>query len=219
MLGQIQKLQSEFGKSANSMMDNTGSLAMMNAKVSSMTIPNDFKGNPDEYRRRSKEGLQRLVGDEYMLAVQNQTRFDLKATLDKIPKTDTPAKLNERAATIENRVITAGEKIDPTQRLRSATMDTQQKFLEEAAISLRDEKMKTGTVAADGAIKDYAQNSYKGGLLPADVANYAMLTEGVEIPQDTINTVAAIPKPADEQKMANVASVPAPKTAPAPSTP
>ncbi len=213
MLG---KLQNEFGQSANSMMDSAGSLKMIDAKVSSFTVPKDFEGNPSEFRRRSKDGLQRLLGDEYMLAVQNQTRFDLKATLDKIPKTETPNTLHERAGTIENRVIIAGEKIDQAQRLRNATMDTQQKFLEDAAATLRDEKIKTGTVSPDGAIKDYAQNSYKSGLLPADVANYVMLTEGIEIPNDTINKVASTVKPAEEKKMIPTTPAPTLTAAPAP---
>lgn len=200
------KLQSDFGQSANSMMDNAGSLQLVDAKVSSFTIPKDFEGNKTEFQRRSKEGLQRYVGDQYMLSVQNQTGFNLKEVLAALPKTETPTTLNERAATIESRVITAGEKIDPTKRLRNATMD-QQKFLETAATSLRDESIKTGTVSPDGSIKDFAQGSYKRGLVPADVANYAALTEGVVIPQDTLNKMAAIKAPDIEK---------APVTAPAP---
>jgi hypothetical protein len=197
MLG---KLQSEFGESANSIMDNAQILKAVDAKVSSFKVPQDFEGNPSELRRRSKEGLQRLLGDEYMLSVQNQKRFDLQETLRQIPNTETPTTLNERAAIIENRVSTADEKIDPNRRLRNATMDTQQVFLESAAKTLREEKIKTGTVAVDGAIKEYGQSSYKAGLLPADVANYTALTEGVAIPQTTINSLAATPKPELDKK-------------------
>ncbi len=207
------KLQSEFGQSANSMMDNAGTLKMIDAKVASFTVPPDFE-NKAEFGRRAKEGLQRLLGDEYMLSVQNQTGFNLKQVLDGLPKTETPTTLNERAATIENRVVTAGEIVDPTRRLRSATMDIQQKYLEDAATALRDEKIKSGTVAADGQIKDMAKNTYKGGLVPADVANYAALTEGVEIPKDTIAAVASIKKP--DEKKPDPAPTPAPAVVAAP---
>ncbi|OFW87171.1 MAG: hypothetical protein A3J37_05780 [Alphaproteobacteria bacterium RIFCSPHIGHO2_12_FULL_45_9] len=212
MLG---KLQSEFEKSANTFMDNAQILKAVDAKVSSFKVPQDFEGNSTEFHRRSKEGLQRLLGNEYMLAIQNKKRFDLQETLRQIPNTETPTTLNERAATIENRVMTAGEKIDPDRRLRNATIDTQQTFLESAANALREEKIKTGTIAADGAIKEYAQNSYKAGLLPADVANYAALTEGVAIPQATINSLAATPKPELEKKPVS----PAPAAAVAASAP
>jgi hypothetical protein len=205
MLG---KLQSEFEKSANSFMDNAEILSAVNKKVSSFKIPQDLEGNPEEFRRQSKESLQRLLGNEYMLAIQNEKRFDLQGTLRQIPDTETPTTLNARAATIENKVSTAGEKVDPDRRLRNATMDTQQAFLEHAATTLREEEIKKGTVAADGLIKNYAHNSYYAGLLPADVANYAALTEGVAIPQATINSLAATPKPEAEKKP--VSSTPAP---------
>lgn len=214
MLG---KLQSEFEKSANTFMDNAQILKAVDAKVSSFKVPQDFEGNSTEFHRRSKEGLQRLLGNEYMLAIQNKKRFDLQGTLRQIPNTETPTTLNERAATIENRVSTADEKIDPDRRLRNATMDTQQAFLESAAKVLREEKIKTGTVAADGLIKNYAHNSYHAGLLPADVANYAALTEGVAIPQATINSLAATPKPELEKKP--VSPTPAPAAAVAASAP
>lgn len=207
------KLQSEFGQSANSMMDNAGSLKLIDAKVSSFTVPKDFEGNKAEFQRRSKEGLQRYMGDQYMLSIQNQTGFHLKEALAALPKTETPTTLNERAAIIENRVITAGEKIDPTKRLRNATMD-QQKFLETAATALRDESIKTGSVSADGAIKDFAQVSYKRGLVPADVANYAALTEGVAISQDTLNKFAALSKPQEEPRMNSPSHAPAANVSP-----
>ena len=90
----VGKLQSEFGQSANSMMDNAGSLKMIDAKVASFTVPPDFE-NKAEFGRRAKEGLQRLLGDEYMLSVQNKKPFNLKDTLNGIPDTATPNDLNK----------------------------------------------------------------------------------------------------------------------------
>lgn len=194
------KLQSEFSKSSNSLMDHGESLKMVANQVKSFSIPDDFKGNPTEFQRRSKESLGRLLGDEYMLAIQNETRFDLKGTLAKISKAETPNTLNESAATIENRVITAGETIDPARRLRDATMSTQQAFLEQAAIQLKDESARAGTVSPTGAIEGFAKSSYSKGLTPSDVANYAMLTEGVDIPKDTLTKVVTTPKPKDEPR-------------------
>ena len=185
------QLQDVFSTSANSMMDNAGTLSLMNAKVNSLTIPKDFSGNPDEFKRRSLEGLQRLMGDEYMLSIQNKTKFDLETALHRVSKNETPTSLNEKAATIENRVITAGEKIDPTRRLTNGT-ETQQQFLERASTALREEKIKTGSVSADGAIKDFAKNAPKLGLQTADIVNYAGI-EGVAIPQETMNKLAATP--------------------------
>lgn len=210
----VGKLQSEFGQSANSMMDNAGSLKMIDAKVASFTVPPDFE-NKAEFGRRAKEGLQRLLGDEYMLSVQNQTGFNLKQVLDSLPKTETPTSLHERAAIIENRQTTVGETVDPTRRLRNAT-EGQRKYLEDAATAIRDEKIKTGTVAADGQIKDMAKNTYKGGLVPADVANYAALTEGVEIPKETIAAVASIKKPDEKKPDPAPTPAPVPVAAPAP---
>lgn len=207
-------LQSDFKKSANSALDNAGTLKLVNDKVAAFIIPDDFKGNPTEYRARMRDGLQRVLGDEYMLSIQNQKRFDLQATLNKIPNTETPSTLHERAATIENRVITAGEKIDPTQRLRNATMDTQQAYLEQAAKAIKEEKIKTGTVSPDGGIKDLAKGSYRSGLLPADVANYAILTEGVSIPPETMTALATVIKP-EEPKKAVLAPTSSPAAAPA----
>ena len=66
------KLQSEFGTSANTALDNPATLKMINEKAGSFTVPDDFKGNPTEFTRRCKDGLQRLMGDEYMLAIQNE---------------------------------------------------------------------------------------------------------------------------------------------------
>jgi|GEM_PF-3299190 len=192
--GILAKLQNEFGKSANTIIDNQWSLFIINDKVNSFEIPEDSKSNPDEYKRRLRDGLQRLLGDEYMLSIQNETRFDLKSTLNKIPRTETPSTLNQKAAIIENRETTIGEKVDPTRRLRNAT-EGQQRFLEVAATQIKNEKITTGTVLADGSIKDSAKNSYNAGLLPADVANYTMLTEGVAIPQETLNAIVATPKP------------------------
>jgi hypothetical protein len=192
------KLQSQFEHSANTIMDNAATLALIDAKVSSLVIPDEFKGNPKEFQRRSKEGLQRLLGDEYMLSIQNKSGFNLKQTLDALPKTETPTSLNYRAGVIENRVITEGEAPDSSRRLRNATMD-QQKSLEVAAIALKEEQIKSGTVSPDGVIKGYAANSYKSGLVPADVANYAALTEGVSIPKETINSLAQAQKP-EERK-------------------
>ncbi len=189
------KLQHEFSQSANSLMDHPSSSAMINAKVTSLNVPEDFKGNPQEFRRRSEEGLRRLIGDEYMLALQNGKRFNLSEMLKTLPAHETPNSLNNRAAIIENRVITAGEKPNPAQRLRNASMDTQQAFLEQAATAIRDESIKTGSVSANGTINDFAKSSYARGLTPADVANYAMLTEGVNIPKDTLDKVAVITKP------------------------
>jgi len=202
------KLQSEFGKSANTIMDNAATLKAINAKVASFDVPENYKGNPKEFERRMQESTQRLLGDKYMLSIQNQTGFNLAETLRAIPKNSTPASLNEEAATIENRVITAGEKPDPATRLRNATMD-QQKFLERAADNIGTEKAMTGTVSAEGSIKDAARNSYAGGMTPADVVNYATLTKGVEIPADTVKTIAAIPAP--EEKKPASAVTPSPK--------
>lgn len=181
-------------------MDQAASLEMVKNQVKSFVTPDDFKGNPAEFQRRTQEGLRRVIGDEYMLAIQNEERFDLKATLGTFSKTETPTTLNERAGTMENRVITEGEKIDSTRRLRDATMNTQQAFLEEAAMRLKEESIKTGTISPTGAIDGFAKSSFSKGLTPSDVANYAMLTEGVDIPKDTLTKVVTTPKPKDEPR-------------------
>jgi hypothetical protein len=196
------KLQSQFERSANTMMDNPGSLALIDAKVASLTIPAEFEGNPKEFQRRSKEGLQRLLGDEYMLSIQNKSGFNLKQTLDSLPKTETPTSLNYRAAVIENRVITEGEKPDSSRRLRNGTMD-QQKKLEAFASALMEEQARTGTISADGVLKEAAKASYASGLNPADVANYAALTEGVSIPKEAVNSLASMQKPEEKKPEAS----------------
>jgi hypothetical protein len=210
------KLQSQFEHSANTIMDNAATLALIDAKVSSLVVPDDFKGNPKEFQRRSKEGLQRLLEDEYMLSIQNKSGFNLKQTLDALPKTETPASLNYRAGVIENRVITEGEAPDPSRRLRNATMD-QQKSLEAVALALKEEQINSGTVSPDGVIKGYAANSYKSGLTPADIANYAAMTEGVSIPKETINSLAQVQKPDEKKPEATAPS--AIQTAPKPAAP
>jgi hypothetical protein len=196
------------------MLDNPGTLDAMRQKADSFTVPEDFKGNPSEFKRRSLEGLQRVMGNEYMLAIQNEKSFDLKASLAKLSANETPSSLHHRAATMENKVLTAGENVDPSTRLRNATMD-QQKFLEAGATALRDEKIKTGTVGPEGITAMAKQTSGKG-LNPADVANYAALTEGVAIPASTLAAVAAVPKETVSRQDKDPAPAASPATAPAP---
>ncbi len=208
------KLQHEFGKSANTMLDNPGTLEAMRQKANSFTVPEDFQGNPAEFKRRSLEGLQRVMGNEYMLAIQNEKSFDLKSALGKLSSNETPSSLHHRAATMENKVLTAGEKIDPATRLRNGTMD-QQKFLETGADALRDEKAKTGTVSPEG-ITALAKQAPAKGLTPADVANYAALTEGVSIPATTLAAVAAVPKETVSRQDKDAAPAASQTVAPAP---
>lgn len=209
------KLQDEFGKSANTMLDNPGTLEAIRQKANSFTVPDDFKGNPSEFKRRSLEGVQRVMGNEYMLAIQNETTFSLKAALAKLSPNETPSSLHQRAATMENKVLTAGENVDPSTRLRNATMD-QQKFLESGADALRDEKIKTGTVAPEG-ITALAKQAPAKGLTAADVANYAALTEGVAIPASTLAAVAAVPKdPVSRQDKDPAPAAANPAASPAP---
>lgn len=210
------KMQYEFGKSANTMLDNSGTIEAIRQKADSFSTPDDFKGNPSEFKRRSLEALQRLMGNEYMLAVQNERTFDLKASLNKLSPQETPASLHYLSGTIENRVITADENVDPLTRLRNGTME-QQRFLEAGADALRDEQKKTGTVSARGTITDLAKQSMSRGLSPADVANYAAITEGVPIPKETLAAIAAIPKDAAPSQEKAPAAAPAPSAAtPAP---
>ena len=85
----------------------------------------------------------------------------------------------------------------------------QQHFLETSTAALREESARSGTVAADGQITDFAKQSYKAGLKPADIANYAALTAGVEIPAATIAATTALPKPKDESKVTTPTPAPA----------
>lgn len=188
------KLQCEFHKSANTMMDQDISLALIGKKIESMAAakPSDFENAP-EYKRRATESLGRLLGDEYMLSVQNKKPFNLKDTLNGIPDTATPNDLNKRAAIIENRVITASEKIDPSKRLTNGT-ENQQKFLEDSATQITEEASKSG-ISPTGAAKIAAGNSYAKNLSPADVANYTMLTDQTKIPKETLNAMAETPSP------------------------
>lgn len=186
-------LQSTFSKSGNSMLDQGRSLDLINAKISALVSENG-KENPVEFTQRYKQGLGRLLGDEYMLAIQNQKPFDLKGVLNGLSNKETPGSLNERAATIENRVITKGEQPDPSRRLRNGTMD-QEGFLESAANAIKKEYATTGDIPANGASSISAKESYARSLNPADVANFTMLTEGIKIPEATLKEMAATPKP------------------------
>lgn len=198
------KLQHEFSKSTNTVIDSNASIRQIRDKTESLRVPEDFKNVP-EFRRRSEGALQRYLGNEYMLSIQNEQGFNLKDTLSKVPKTSTPDSLHEQAATMENRVLTQGEKVDPKTRLRNGTMD-QQDFLELSTKNLAKEKMETGTVSPEGPISLFAKESYKMGLRPSDVANYATIN-GVEIPQETISRISTM---TDQSPKANKPDLPQP---------